>query len=167
MDPSTAETLISKKALSDWFENSIKDEENIDTVRLFAKWLTRDLLSMMKVDKTAIKELKFSGKDLILLVKKINSKELSGTMARQVLEELYKNGGNVGEIINNKGLTIITDEKELLAIVEKVLSDNAKVVQDIDKNPNAIKFLLGQVMKQTKGQADPEKAMEVLSKKLQ
>ncbi len=122
---------------------------------------------MMKVDKTAIKELKFSGKDLILLVKKINSKELSGTMARQVLEELYKNGGNVGEIINNKGLTIITDEKELLAIVEKVLSDNAKVVQDIDKNPNAIKFLLGQVMKQTKGQADPEKAMEVLSKKLQ
>lgn len=167
LDPSTAETLISKKALSDWFENSIKDEENIDTVRLFAMWLTRDLLSMMKLDKTSIKDLKFSGSDLILLVNKITSNELSGNMARQVLEELYKKGGKVEEVVKNMGLTIITDESELLSIIEKVLSENAKVVQDIDKNPNAIKFLLGQVMKHTKGQADPGKAMEVLSKRLQ
>lgn len=167
LDPSTAETLISKKAFSDWFEASLKGEDNIDVVRLFAKWLTRDLSSLMKIDKTSIKDLKFSGKDLILLVNKIYSKELTGTMARQVLEVLYKNGGNVEEIINKKGLTIITDETELLTIVEIVLSDNSKVVQDIDKNPNAIKFLLGQVMKQTKGLADPEKAMEVLSKRLQ
>ena len=166
LEPSTAETIISSKNRALWFEIAIKDEKDYDTIALFGKWFIRDVLGMIKVDRIKLTDLKFGGPDLLELVQLIRNGELSGTLAKQVLDEMYKTGEKAHTIVENKGLKLVSDEGELESIVDQVLKDNSKVLADINKNPNIIKFLLGQVMKLTKGKADPQKAMKLLEEKV-
>lgn len=166
LEPSTAETIISNKNRAKWFEDAIKNEKDLETIALFGKWFIRDVLGMAKVDKVKLRDLKFSGKDLLELVQMIRNGELSGTLAKQVLDEMYKTGAKPQEIVEKRGLKLVSDEGELNEIVDRVLRDNSKVLDDINKNPNIKKFLLGQVMKMTKGKADPQKAMKLIESKL-
>ncbi|HRP36682.1 MAG TPA: hypothetical protein PLS50_02625, partial [Candidatus Dojkabacteria bacterium] len=166
LEPSTAETIISNKNRAKWFEDAIKNEKDLETIALFGKWFIRDVLGMAKVDKIKLKDLKFSGYDLLELVQMIRNGELSGTLAKQVLDEMYKTGAKPQEIVEKRGLKLVSDEGELNEIVDRVLRDNSKVLDDINKNPSIIKFLLGQVMKMTKGKADPQKAMKLIESKL-
>ena len=166
LEPSTAETIISTKNRALWFEDALKDEKDYETIALFGKWFIRDVLGMVKIDKIKLKDLKFNGDDLLELVKMISNGELSGTLAKQVLEEMYRSGAKVKDIVEKRGLKLVSDEGELGDIVDLVLKDNSKILSDIDKNPNIIKFLLGGVMKMTKGKADPQKAMKLIEEKL-
>lgn len=166
LEPDTAESIVATKARAAWFEEGIKDEKDLKTVTLFANWFVRDILNLLKVEKLKFSDLKFSGGDLLELVKNVRDGKLSGGLAKQVLAEMHKTGSKVDNIIREKGLEVVGDESELEAIIQKVIDRNQKVVGDISKNPNAIKFLLGQVMKDTKGKADPGKTMQLLEKKI-
>ena len=75
---------------------------------------------------------------------------------------MYKTGDKPDDIVAAEGLEVVDDESELKAIAQKVIDENPKVVADISKNPNAIKFLLGQIMKETRGKANPKTAEKIL-----
>lgn len=166
LEPDTAESIIASQVRAQWFEEAVKDEKDLQTITLFANWFVRDILNLIKVEKLKFKDLKFSGDDLLVLVKKVQTGELSGSLAKQVLSKMHKTGDKAEDIIREQGLTVVGDENELLKLIKQVINENPKVVKDIDKNPNAIKFLLGQVMKLTKGKADPNKTMKLLEKQL-
>lgn len=166
LEPATAENIVVSVARAKWFEDTIKNEKDIEIIGMFANWFIRDILGILKTEKLKLKDLKFGGGELLSLIRKVHSGELSGNLAKQVLTELHKTGASVDDIIRERGLSVVSDETELASLIEKVISENPKVVEDIDKNSNAIKFLLGQVMKITKGRADPNKTMDLLKKQI-
>lgn len=166
LEPDTAENIIASKTRAQWFEEAVQGETDQEAIVLFANWFVRDILNLIKVEKLKFKDLKFDGKDLLALVKKVQAGDLSGNLAKQVLTEMYKTGAKADDIIREQGLTVVGDESELTKLIKQVIDENPKVIKDIHKNPNAIKFLLGQVMKLTKGKADPNKTMELLQKQL-
>ena len=166
LEPSTAEKIVSSTAKANWFEDTIKNVNDKEIIRLFANWFVRDILSIVKAEKTSLNDLKFTGDDFLKIIKKVHTKELSPSLAKQVLAIMYKTGDKPNSIIAERDMSVITDDAKLEKVVNKVLSNNQKVIEDIHKNPNATKYLLGQVMQATKGKADPKKAMGIIESKL-
>jgi len=96
----------------------------------------------------------------------VSKSEISATVAKQVIVDSYKSGENPVEIAKSKGLIQISDSNEITKIAEEVISQNQKAVEDYKKNPMSIGFLIGQLMKASKGSANPHLAKEILEKLL-
>lgn len=163
LEPDTAEVLISSKVRSDWFEEAIEKIKDTALIKEIAKWLIKDVNAIIKEQKLKLSELKFTPKQFSQLVEMLYQKKLSGTLAKQVLAEMNSTGDEPEAIVNRKGLSIMADETELIKVIKTVFKDNANVVGDTKKNPNAAKFLLGQVMKATKGKADPAESARLIA----
>ncbi len=103
----------------------------------------------------------------------VKENQISGTIAKDVINQMFeskvKNEGykSAEEIIKEQNLIQISDSSEVKGFVKQVIEENQKVVSDISKNPNAIKFLVGQVMRLSKGKVNPKVAEVELRKKLQ
>lgn len=132
----------------------------------YAKWLLGDISAWLEKKKIDIKEMPLSNEDLIYLVSMMQDKKISGTIAKQVIEEIFENGGRAEEIIVSKDLLQVQDEGAIDKFIDEAISANPKIVEDLKKNPNAIKFLVGQVMKLSKGKVNPSVAEEKLRSKL-
>ena len=101
------------------------------------------------------------------LIKLIGKGTISSKIAKTVFEEMWKTGDDPAKIVEEKGLVQITDTKEIEAIVERVIADNPKPVEDYKNgNKKSIGFLVGQVMRQSKGKANPGMVNELLAKML-
>jgi len=93
--------------------------------------------------------------------------KLSSTLGQQVLEEMITTGADPDRIIEENKLKTINSQQELEKIVNQIIKNNPKVVNDFKKGKtNALQFLIGQVMKETKGKSDPKLAMKILKNKL-
>jgi aspartyl-tRNA(Asn)/glutamyl-tRNA(Gln) amidotransferase subunit B len=104
---------------------------------------------------------------LAALVAMVQKGTLNTTVGKEVLAEMYATGAAAEEIVQRRGLTQISDEGALLAIVEQVLAQNAKAVQQFQEGrAQALGFLVGQVMRATRGQANAQVAQRLLSKVL-
>lgn len=166
LEPSTAETIVLTKQRAKWFEKPLSKDLDHELIQEYANWFVRDVLSFIKVQKISLNHLKFSPEELLLLVRRIQEGVLSGSLAKQVLNELFINGGSVDKIVEDKDLRVIGDEDELGEIVKSVIVDNPDIVKTIEKNPNAAKFLFGKVMQKTQGKADPQLTQKLLDEKL-
>lgn len=166
LEPATAETIIASKFKAEWFEKAINGITDTKVVQEIAKWYIGDLAALMKTEKIKLKDLPLSSKNFALLIQMLVARKLSGTLAKQVLLAIFKTDENPEDYAKDNGMMVISDSAEIKTVVEKVIANNSKVVSDIDKNPNAIKFLVGQVMRETKGKADPKLAEEMLAKML-
>ena len=167
LDSNLIETIISTKAKSEWFEKAIEHITDNKVIQDIAKWYVGDLFALLKADKLKFKDLKLEPEYLAKLLGMLNSKKLSGSLAKQVLLEMYRTNKDPQIIVVEKGLEVISDTGLIKDIVKKIIQANEKVVKDIDKNPNAIKFLVGQVMRETKGKADPKLAELEINQYLQ
>jgi aspartyl-tRNA(Asn)/glutamyl-tRNA(Gln) amidotransferase subunit B len=108
-----------------------------------------------------------SDDQLIKLSQMVEDNKLSSTAAKEVLAELTANGGDVEQIAEAKNLIQESDEGAIIAIVDKVLADNAKAAEDVRNGEmKAIGFLVGQVMKESKGKANPALAQNLIKKQL-
>lgn len=104
---------------------------------------------------------------LIALSKLVSENKLSSTAAKEVLAELTKNGGDPEKIAADKNLLQVSDEGAIAKIVEQVLADNPKAAEDVKNGEmKVIGFLVGQVMKASKGQANPSLAQELIKKQI-
>lgn len=104
---------------------------------------------------------------LIKLSELVSANKLSSTAAKEVLAELRKSGGDPEKIAADKNLLQVSDEGEIAKIVEQVLADNAKAAEDVKNGEmKAIGFLVGQVMKASKGKANPSLAQDLIKKQL-
>ncbi|NCU33446.1 MAG: hypothetical protein EOM23_11090 [Candidatus Moranbacteria bacterium] len=93
--------------------------------------------------------------------------EISATVAKQVIVESYQAQTDPVEIAKSKGLIQVSDTNEIEKIAKEVISQNAKAVEDYKKNPASIGFLIGQLMKASRGSANPQLAKEILEKLLE
>jgi aspartyl-tRNA(Asn)/glutamyl-tRNA(Gln) amidotransferase subunit B len=90
------------------------------------------------------------------LVTLLDSNEISSKIGKELLYHLLTEGGNVKDILNNKGIKQINDEEALLSIIKKVINNNPSAIEDYKNGyDRAIKYLIGQVMKASNGQANP------------
>lgn len=167
LEPSTAETIIATKARSDWFEQAIMGIDDKELIKEIAKWYIGDLFALMKANKIKLNELKLSAENFVGLVKMLYQKKISGSIAKQILPQILDGSITAETYANEHDLLMVQDENALEEVIMEVIKQNPKVVATLDKNPNVIKFLIGQVMRITKGKADPKLSEQLLKKHLQ
>ncbi len=149
-----AEVLTSSKDLADFYDACVKHYPEAKTV---SNWVMGEVLGYLNEKGLEITDLPFRPEDLAGLLRLIDKGTISGKIAKQVFQEMCKSGKAPETIVEEKGLKQITDESEIAAIVEKVMEDNPKVVEDFrGGKEKALGFLVGQVMKATRGKANPQ-----------
>jgi aspartyl-tRNA(Asn)/glutamyl-tRNA(Gln) amidotransferase subunit B len=170
LEPDSAETIISSKQRYEFFEECIeilqKDKDIRSKVCEVSKWIIGELSRLMTKSKTKFRDLKIKPSDLVEVISRLKSEKITGTIAKQVFEEAFETGKSVESIIDQKGLEVVSDDSQVEGFVDQAIQDNPKVVEDISKNPNAVKFLLGQVMRLSKGKVNPKVVEKILEKKL-
>ena len=160
----TIKTLIQNRELS-LFLNQLIDK-NINAV-VCANILTGDILSYLNKKYITLKDTKITEKNIIDLVNKLDSNEISSKISKDILNELLINGGNVDDIISSKGLKQISNIDEIREIIKNIINNNEKAEEDYKNGlDRSIKFLMGQIMKETKGKANPKLANDMLIEEL-
>ncbi|MBU6391276.1 MAG: Asp-tRNA(Asn)/Glu-tRNA(Gln) amidotransferase subunit GatB [Planctomycetota bacterium] len=159
-----ASILTEEKVLADSFEECVKI---MDRPKAFSNWITNDLLREVKDRKLDINSLQIKPKQLALLVEIVEKGTISSTIAKEVFSEMVQTGKDPQKIIEEKGLTQISDEGLIEAVIDKIIASNPSVIEDYKKGKkNALAFLVGQVMKETKGKANPKMVNELLKGKV-
>ena len=158
-----ASVLTGDKGLADFFEECAKLYERPKDV---SNWIMTDLLRWLHEEDVEIGESKVTPAKLVEMLHLIDEGTISGKIAKTVIREIVKTGKGPREIVEERGLLRISSEKQIEALVEKVFEANPKAVQDALIDEKAAHFLVGQVMRLTKGKADPEMTNRVVKRKL-
>ena len=163
-----ADLLTGSRAMADYFEAALalRPQAGPDT-KTFAKnvsnWMLGDLSRLMNLENRDITEVRVTPAHLVELLALIDAGTLSGTIAKTVLEEAFTSGAEPAKIVREKGYSQINDSSVVEAAVAQALADNPQAVADYVKGKEtAARFLVGQVMKLTRGQAKPELALELV-----
>ncbi|MFH1837773.1 MAG: Asp-tRNA(Asn)/Glu-tRNA(Gln) amidotransferase subunit GatB [Candidatus Omnitrophota bacterium] len=159
------EFLISEKRIADFFEKTVEEHNIPNDV---CNWIKTEVMMHAKERGKKIDQLGLSPKNLAIIIKMAKEGVVSGLAAKEVLGEHIDKGKDPGEIVKEKGLEQVSDESVLDEVVDSVLSENERSVEDYKKGKiNALSFMVGQVMKKTKGKANPKIAREMLLKKME
>jgi aspartyl-tRNA(Asn)/glutamyl-tRNA(Gln) amidotransferase subunit B len=159
-----AAMLTGEKALADYFEKAV--ETGQDPGQL-AKWIAGDLVALLKEAVVPIHACPVQPRGLGELVALVAQKIISGKMAKDVLKEAFETGKGPQEIVDARGLSQIADVGELESVVDRVIEENPDAAGDMrEGKEQALKFLMGQVMKKTRGKANPGMASDLIRKKL-
>ncbi|MEA3344295.1 MAG: Asp-tRNA(Asn)/Glu-tRNA(Gln) amidotransferase subunit GatB [Patescibacteria group bacterium] len=144
-----------------------KDEEN-KLIKLASNYIITDLQSLLKNTLISDKSFLITSENFAEFISLIYQGKITSRTAKQILEEMFKKGSDPSHIIEEKGLSQLFDEKEILGIIEEVISKNKKPVEDYKKGKeNALQFLIGQVMAKSKGRANPDMAKSLLKNMLE
>ncbi|XP_031251170.1 glutamyl-tRNA(Gln) amidotransferase subunit B, chloroplastic/mitochondrial [Pistacia vera] len=136
-------------------------------VKLAANWIMGDIAAYMKNEKLSINEIKLSSEELAELIASIKSSTISGKIGKEILFELMAKGGTVKRIIEERDLVQIVDPSEIEKMVNKVLSENPKQLEQYRGGKTKLQgFFAGQVMKISKGKANPGLLNKILIEKL-
>lgn len=161
-----ASVLTFDKPLADYFEECIKSYNN---PKIISNWIMTELLGQLNLRKIKIENLnlKLKPSDLTEMLKMIEQGTISGKIAKEIFAEMIATGKSAPTIVGEKSLQQLSDPEQLEKIIEKVFNENLESVEDYLKGKeNAFMFLVGQVMKETKGKANPLLVNEILKKRL-
>ncbi len=159
-----ASSLTSKKEIADYFEKTVV---KVKDPKRAANWIMGELMAMIKETKTEIASLSVTPEYMAQILVLVEEHKITGTTAKQVLYECFKSGKSPDSIVKEKNLIQITDENFIDDIIKKVLQSNLKAVEDYKNGKQqALGYLVGQVMQETKGKANPKIVTENLSKAL-
>jgi len=148
-----AMVLTLSMEMADFFDETAKISKD---PKAASNWLMGDVSRLMNEKVLSVSELKFSPKMLSSIIKLINSGSISNNIGKKVLEEMFETGKNPDVIIEEKGLIQNNNEEDILKIVQKILGDNPKLVEDFKAGKKrALGFVVGLIMKETKGKANP------------
>lgn len=155
-----AGVLTQSKALATFYEETVKYSKDPKQV---SNWVMGDVLRRINDEELDIKDLKFTPKDLGDLLELIEEGKISNNIGKKVLRDMFDTGKSPNKIVKEKGLIQISDEGALKEIVEKVIEKNEQSVIDYkDGKDRALGFLVGQVMKETRGKANPQLANKLI-----
>jgi aspartyl-tRNA(Asn)/glutamyl-tRNA(Gln) amidotransferase subunit B len=159
-----ADFLVSSRELADYFEACAKDFPNPKQV---SNWVRGSLMGLLNVQGKSIAESPISSKDLAQLLQLIDEKTISSKIAKTVFDEMAQTGKPPKEIVTEKGLVQVTDESAIKGVVLKVLQQCPMEVKNYKNGKTKLfGFFIGQVMKETKGKANPKMVNDVLKKEL-
>ncbi|AIS51788.1 aspartyl/glutamyl-tRNA(Asn/Gln) amidotransferase subunit B [Thermoanaerobacter thermohydrosulfuricus] len=159
-----AKIITSSKKMADFFEKCVLEYDSPKTV---SNWLMGEFSRLMNETGKEIDEVPVTPQMLVKLLKLIDNGVISGSIAKTVFEEMFGTGKEPEVIVEEKGLKQIANENELREIIKKVIAENPKSVEDYKNGKEkAMGFLVGQVMKATKGKANPQLTNQILKEEL-
>lgn len=160
-----AGVLTSSREISNYFEEVTKSGKV--SLKTASNWIQTDLLGLLHADNKEIEDSPIPAAKLAQLLEMTESGKINRKQAREVFEEIYKNGGNPAEIVEKRGMVQVSDEGQLEAWAKEAIAANPKAVADYQKgNKAAIGALVGGVMKLSKGKANPRVISQLLGKLL-
>ncbi len=164
-DDELASTLTSSRQLADFYEAVVKISGC--EARLCSNWISGNFLAALNKSGLDISETPVSHERLAGLLKRIADQTISGKMAKQVFEELWKSNATADEVIEQQGLKQITDSGAIEAIIDKIIADNPnQVEQYLSGKDKVFGFFVGQTMKASQGKANPSEVNKILKSKL-
>ena len=159
-----AEVLVADKKVAEYFEEVVA--ANADP-KLVCNWISGELMRLMNENKVDIRNVGIPANSLASLIKFLQEGSISGKIAKTVFEEMVQSGEDPAMIIEIRGLKQVSDEGALRRLLEILLANNPKQVEQYRTGKTQIKgFFVGQVMKETKGQANPQIVNQLLEKLL-
>ena len=160
-----AGVLTSSREISTYFEEVTKSGKV--SLKTASNWIQTDLLGLLHAEKKEIEDSPIPAAKLAELLELTESGKINRKQAREVFEEIYKNGGNPAEIVEKRGMVQVSDEGQLEEWAKAAIAANPKAVADYQKgNKAAIGALVGGVMKLSKGKANPRVISQLLAKLL-
>ena len=160
-----AATLSSEQELAEYYEEVVKVS---DDARLAANWVLTEILRVLKEKNISIEKFSVEPENIGKLIKLIKANTISSKIAKDVFEILLSENKDPEIIVKEKGLVQITDNSEIEKIVEQVLAENPQSVEDYKAGKsNALKYLVGQSMRLSKGKANPKMINEMILARLE
>ena len=153
--------------LKGWVESQEQREVDITTeqklIKLAVNWMTTVLFRHLKTTDSRLSELSVTPENFSELIALLHQGRISSSAGQTVVELMLKNGGDPSQIIESKGLWQVSDHGTLEPVVQRVLASHPEVVASVREGKiAALQFLVGQVMKETQGRADPSQVMKLL-----
>jgi len=165
LPPYDAEVLTTSRDLADYFEECVKEYPHPKAV---SNWIMGEFLRLLKKRGESIKEIRVTPRGVAELLGQVEKGVISGKSAKEVFEKMFETGKEARAIIEEEGLGQIADEASLEKIVRQVIKENPEAIQDFKNGKKkALGFLVGQIMKKTKGRANPGMVNRLLKGKLE
>jgi len=157
--------LVSDRDLSEYFENVLEDS-NLNP-KMTANWIITEVLALAKKTYLSVKDYPVTSDNLRDLLSYVMDETISSKQAKEVFERMWENKENPRDIIENEGMKQISDINELDKIVDNIIKNNYKSVEEYQSGKDKLLgFFVGQVMKETKGQGNPKIVNQLLKEKL-
>jgi len=157
-----ASVLAADKDRADYFEAVAEGRD----AKIAANWVNNELFGRLNKEGLGITESPVSADQLGQLVEMISTDVISGKIGKDVFEIVWSEGGEPKEIVETRGLKQVTDTGAIEVVVDQLIADNPDQVASIAKNPRAMGWFVGQVMKAMQGKANPKAVNEILKAKL-
>ncbi|CCJ33865.1 Asp-tRNA(Asn)/Glu-tRNA(Gln) amidotransferase subunit GatB [Caloramator australicus] len=159
-----ANIITTSKELAAFFEEAVNIGGNPKTI---SNWIMGEVLRILNDREMEITDVKFTAKDLVKLISLVEKGTISNTIAKKVFVDMFETGKDPEKIVEEKGLVQITDEAAIREIVNKVLDENPQSVTDFKNGKTkAVGFIVGQVMKASKGKANPQMVNKLVEEEL-
>jgi len=159
-----ADQLVEDKSIADYFEKAVKA---YDSPKKIANWIMTELMRELKSGDLCVSECPISPENMAKLVSLIDEGTVSGRMAKEVFSEMYSTGEDPEGIVGKKGMKLESDQGVLQKLVDEVIAANPQQVKKYREGKKQLMgFFVGEVMKATRGQADPKLVNELIRKKL-
>lgn len=160
-----ARVLTDESSMATYFEKVVNEG---GAAKSSANWITGDLAAYIKSNKLTFDQLNFQPSELAEMLKMIDTGEISGKIAKEILPELLSKGGSPKQLVQERGLGMIGDPKVIEEIIDQLILKHPNEVESFRSGKKKLLgFFVGQLMKETKGKADPKLANQILNKKLQ
>jgi aspartyl-tRNA(Asn)/glutamyl-tRNA(Gln) amidotransferase subunit B len=163
-----ASVLVEDQAVADYFERAVQVAGDTISPKLVANWMSGELFRLMNQTGTDITDVKVKPEDLVALIVMVKAGTINQPAAKKTFGLMWKTGRSPQAIVEERGLKQISDAGELVGIVAQVVADNPDPVAQFKAGKETIiRFLIGQVMKATRGKANPQLAEQLLREQLQ
>jgi aspartyl-tRNA(Asn)/glutamyl-tRNA(Gln) amidotransferase subunit B len=161
---SAAETFVNDTPLAVYFEKAATGAKN---PKMLANWVINNLRAKMAESQSILGELKFAPPAILELIELVDSGKISGKIAQEVFADMFASGEAPEQIVSRKGLLQVSDTGAIEKFCDEAIAANPRSVADYMAGKGAaLNFLKGQVMKLSKGKANPNLAGQVLEAKL-
>ena len=157
-----ASVLAADKDRADYFEAVAEGRDG----KLAVNWVNNELFGRLNKEGLGITDSPVSADQLGELVELISSDVISGKIAKDVFEIVWTEGGSPKQVVENRGLKQVTDTGAIESVIDQLIADNPDQVASVAKNPRAMGWFVGQVMKAMQGKANPKAVNEILQRKL-
>ena len=164
-----AHILADDRAIAEYYDAAVTaaGPTNEVTPKLISNWISGQLFRQLSESGTDITNVKIEPDQLVALIRLVQRKTINQSAAKKVFTVMFETGRKPGEIVEDMGLQQISDETQLIPLIQQVLAENPDAVaQFVGGKEGIINFLVGQVMRTTRGKANPKLAEEVLRKEM-
>ena len=155
--------LLTNKAVAEFYEEVAKECKHY---KLIANWINVDIMSHLNSTKKGIKEFEIAAKPLSILISAVAENKISSKQAKEIFNKGIK-GENIEKLVKESGSSLISNEDELLKIIKTLIDNNPQGVEDYRNGKDrVVGFIVGQLMKQTQGKANPGVASKLIIQEL-